>query len=171
MKVGGWHGAQPWGLVGVDFHTENFQNFERAESRGLPSAVADQVIVTLWNDPAMLEAQFRKHGRRVVEEAFCSEGIRTRCTGGGNDALPGSSMAAVHFPYAEDTVCDSPEHTRNPALCDVELSDTVLQPALLLENVFVMHGLGSVSAAHTEEDIAWLGEACRKAARRIAPFL
>jgi glutamate-1-semialdehyde 2,1-aminomutase len=311
MKVGGgWHGAQPWGLVGVDFHAENSHNFEHAESRGLPSAVADQVIVTRFNDPAMLEAQFRKHGRRVaclifepfmgaggclpagreflaaareitrkhgallifdevisgfrfcagstsrifgvqpdlatfakvmgggmpvaavagradvmelagrgggvkfsggtyschpasmlasrmmmehligaeqeiyprlaslgekarrvVEEAFGSEGIRVRCTGGGNDALPGSSMAAVHFPYSAGTACDSPEQTRNPEICDVELSDTVLQLALLLEDVFVMHGLGSVSAAHTEEDIARLGEACQRAARRIAEFL
>ena len=55
--------------------------------------------------------------------------------------------------------------------CDVELSDTVLQLALLLEDVFVMHGLGSVSAAHTAEDITLLGEACRRAARRILPLL
>lgn len=51
-------------------------------------------------------------------------------------------MAAVHFPYAEDSVCGSSEQTRNPEVCDVELSDTVLQLALLLEAVFVMHGLG-----------------------------
>jgi glutamate-1-semialdehyde 2,1-aminomutase len=116
-------------------------------------------------------AALGEKARRIVEEAFRSEGIRARCTGGGNDALPGSSLAAVHFPFAEDATCDSPEQTRNPAVCDVELSDTVLQLALLLEDVFVMHGLGSVSAAHTEEDIARLGEACRRAASRIAPFL
>jgi glutamate-1-semialdehyde 2,1-aminomutase len=311
MKVGGgWHGAQPWGLVGVDFHAENSHGFEQTESRGLPRAVADQVIVTRFNDTAMLEEQFekhdgrvacfivepfmgsggclpaereflaaaraltRKHGallifdevisgfrfcagsssrlfsiqpdlatfakimgggmpvaavagradvmqlsgrgggvkfsggtyschpasmlasrammehlvaaepriypllaalgekaRRTVEEAFRAEGIHARCTGDGNETLPGSSMAAVHFPYAAETACTSPEQTRNPDVCDVELSDTVLQLALLLEDVFVMHGLGSVSAAHTEEDIARLGDACRKAARRIAPFL
>jgi glutamate-1-semialdehyde 2,1-aminomutase len=311
MKVGGgWHGAQPWGLVGVDYHPENLHSFEQTESRGLPSAVADQVIVTRFNDTAMLAEQFRKHdgrvacfilepfigsggcipasreflaaareltrkhgallifdevisgfrfcagsssrifsiqpdlatfakimgggmpvaavagradvmqlsgrgggvkfsggtyschpasllasrammehlvaeerqvypliarlgetARRKVEEAFRAEGIHARCTGNGNDALPDSSMAAVHFPYEAETACDAPEQTRNPEICDVELSDTVLQLALLLEDVFVMHGLGSVSAAHTEEDIAQLGEACRRAARRIAPFL
>ena len=109
--------------------------------------------------------------RRTVEEAFKREGIHARCTGDGNDALPGSSMAAVHFPYSESSSCASPEQTRNPDVCDVELSDTVLQLALLLEDVFVMHGLGSVSTAHTEEDIALLGEACGKAARRMAPYL
>jgi glutamate-1-semialdehyde aminotransferase len=109
--------------------------------------------------------------RRTVEEAFRVEGIHARCTGDGNDAIPGSSMAAVHFPYVAGTACTTPEQTRNPEVCDVELSDTVLQLALLLEDVFVMHGLGSVSAAHTEEDIARLGDACMRAARRITPFL
>jgi glutamate-1-semialdehyde 2,1-aminomutase len=311
MKVGGgWHGAQPWGLVGVDFHSEDTRVFSHTESRGLPSAVAEQVIVTRFNDAEMLETQFHRHGRRIacfifepfmgsggclpasrefleaarrltgehgallifdevisgfrfcagsttrlfgvqpdlatfakimgggmpvaavagraevmdlagrgggvkfsggtyschpasmlasatmmthlvaaeeeiyprlarlgerarrtVEEAFRLEGIRASCTGDGNDALPGSSMAAVHFPYGEGSSCRSPEQTRNPDVCDVELSDTVLQLALLLEDVFVMHGLGSVSTAHTEDDIARFGDACRKAARRIAAHL
>jgi glutamate-1-semialdehyde 2,1-aminomutase len=311
MKVGGgWHGAQPWGLVGVDFHSEDARTFTHTESTGLPSAVAHEVIVTRFNDAAMLEDQFRRHGKRIacfifepfmgsggclpatkdfleaarrlcrahgvllifdeviagfrfcagstarlfgvqpdlatyakimgggmpvaavagraevmdlagrsggvkfsggtyschpasmlasrtmmahlvaaegevyprlarlgekarrtVEEAFRTEGILAQCTGDGNDALPGSSMAAVHFPYQEGVSCRSPEQTRNPDVCDIELSDTVLQLALLLEDVFVMHGLGSVSAAHTEEDISRLGEACRKAARRIARYL
>jgi glutamate-1-semialdehyde 2,1-aminomutase len=109
--------------------------------------------------------------RRVAEEAFRSEGIHARCTGGGSDALPDSSMGAVHFPYDSAVACATPEETRNPSVCDVELSDRVLQLALLLEDVFVVHGLGSVSAAHTEEDIALLGDACARAARRIAPAL
>jgi glutamate-1-semialdehyde 2,1-aminomutase len=311
MKVaGGWHGAQPWGLVGVDYHEEGAHNFEQAESRGLPGAVAEQVIVTRWNDPRMLEELFdahgarvaclimepfmgsagclpasrafitaareltRKHGavlifdeviagfrfcagsasrligvtpdlatyakimgggmpvaavggradimaqagkgggvkfsggtyschpasmlasremmehlvahereiypriaglgaeaRRTVEEAFRSAGIPVRCTGGGSDALPAGSLSAAHFPYEEGTACDTPEQTRNPSVCDVALSDRVVQLALLLEDVFVMHGLGSVSAAHTEADIARLGEACGRVARRIAPHL
>jgi glutamate-1-semialdehyde 2,1-aminomutase len=311
MKVGGgWHGAQPWGLVGVDYHAENSHNFERTESRGLPSAVADQVIVTNFNDVGMLESQFRRHGgrvacfifepflgsagclpatraflekaraltrehgallifdeviagfrfcagsvcrlfgiqpdlatyakamgggmpvaavagredvmrlagrgggvkfsggtyschpasilasrtmmeylvehestlyprlaamgekaRRTVERAFASESMTARCTGGSSDAIPGGSMSAVHFPYEASTACDSPDQTRNPRVCDVELADTVLQLALLLEDVFVMHGLGAVSAAHTDADLDRLGEACVRAARRVSPFL
>jgi glutamate-1-semialdehyde 2,1-aminomutase len=311
MKVGGgWHGAQPWGLVGVDFHAASAHNFEYTESRGLPAAVAEQVIVTPFNDCGTLDAQFKTHGsdvsclifepfmgssgclpasrefletaraltrkhgallifdeviagfrfcagstsrlfdvqpdlatfakiigggmpvaavagradvmalagrgggvkfsggtyschpasllasrvmmehlvesekelyprlarlgesaRRTVEEAFAAHGIKARCTGGGNDALPGSSMAAVHFPLSDTATCDTPEQTRNPDVCDVELSDTVLQLALLLEDVFVMHGLGSVSDAHTEADIARLGDACERAALRIFPFI
>jgi glutamate-1-semialdehyde 2,1-aminomutase len=311
LKVGGgWHGAQPWGLVGVDFHAEKAHGFEQQESKGLPHGITEQVIVTRFNDVAMLEKLFARHGKRIacfmfepfmgsggclpatreflaaareltvrhgallifdevisgfrfcagslsrlfgvqpdlatfakimgggmpvaavagradvmalagrgggvkfsggtyschpasmlasftmmehlvaaereiypalaargekarrtVEQAFLSEGIVARCTGDGNDAVLGSSLAAVHFPYAQGTACDSPEQTRNPEVCDVELSDTVLQLALLLEDVFVMHGLGSICRAHTDEDVARLGDACRRAARRIAPFL
>jgi hypothetical protein len=84
--------------------------------------------------------------RRAIEVAFRSEGIFTRCTGDGNDAVPGSSMGAVNFPRNEATECCSPEQIRNPELCDVELSDTVMQLALLLEDVHVVHGFGSISA-------------------------
>jgi glutamate-1-semialdehyde 2,1-aminomutase len=311
MKVGGgWHGAQPWGLVGVDFHAENAHSFEQQESKGLPHAVAEQVIVTRFNDTEMLEKLFARHGSRIacfifepflgsggflpatkeflqaareltrkngallifdevisgfrfcagsitrlfgvqpdlatyakimgggmpvaavagrmdvmklagrgggvkfsggtyschpasmlasytmmehlvaqeavvyprltelaakarqaVEQAFAEKGITVRCTGRQSNAIPSSSMSAVHFPYDPATPCDSPEQTRNPDVCDVELSDIVLQLALLLEDVFVMHGLGAVSMAHTEEDIASLGEACGRAAERIAPLL
>jgi glutamate-1-semialdehyde 2,1-aminomutase len=311
MKVGGgWHGAQPWGLVGVDFHGENGDSFEHAESRGLPGGVAEQVIVTRFNDVEMLSRQFASHGdriacfifepfmgsggclpvsrefvqaareltqkhdallvfdeviagfrfcagstaglfgvqpdlatyakvmgggmpvaavagradlmalagrgggvkfsggtyschpasmlasvtmmehliaheaeiyprigllgdraRRTIEQAFAAKGIDARCTGDPAGAFPASSLAAVHFPYERSTVCATPEQTRNPAVCDVELSDTVLQLAMLLEDVFVMHGLGSVGAAHTEADIARLGDACSAVAQRIAPRL
>ncbi len=307
MKVGGgWHGAQPWGLVGVDYHAESAHSFEQVESKGLPHGVAEQVIVTKFNDVEMLQRLFDRHGKRIacfifepflgsggflpatreflsaareltrrhgallvfdevisgfrfcagsisrlfgiqpdlftfakvmgggmpvaavagreevmrlagrgggvkfsggtyschpasllasvtmmehlvgvegelyprisalaekartaVETAFADEGLVARCTGRGSNAIPSSSLGAVQFPYDPATACDSPEQTRNPDVCDVELADAVLQLALLLEDVFVMHGLGAISAAHTEEDVARLAEACRRAAKRI----
>jgi glutamate-1-semialdehyde 2,1-aminomutase len=307
MKVGGgWHGAQPWGLVGVDYHAESAHSFEEPESKGLPRGVAEQVIVTRFNDVGMLEQLFAKHGSRIacfifepflgsggflpatreflqaareltrrhgallvfdevisgfrfcagsisrlfgvqpdlftfakvmgggmpaaavagseevmklagrgggvkfsggtyschpasmlaslammehlvaveselyprlaalaekarvaVEQAFAGEGLMARCTGRGSNAIPASSLTAVQFPYDPAVACDSPDQTRNPDVCDVELADTVLQLALLLEDVFVMHGLGAVSAEHTEADVGRLAEACRRAAKRI----
>ena len=115
--------------------------------------------------------ELAEKARQAVEQAFAAEGITARCTGRSSNAIPASSMAAVHFPHDPATPCDSPEQTRNPDVCDVELSETVLQRALLLEDVFVMHGLGAVSTAHTEEDVERLGEASRRAARRIAPLI
>lgn len=109
--------------------------------------------------------------RRMMETAFAQEGIYARCTGYGNDALPGSSMAMLHFPYQDGCQLDSPNDVRNPAVCDVTLSDKALQLALLLENVHVVHGLGALSTTHTEKDIALLGEACRRVARRFKAHL
>jgi glutamate-1-semialdehyde aminotransferase len=102
-----------------------------------------------------------------VEAAFTSEGMTARCTGDPNSVIPGSSVGAVLFPYKKDAVFRSPEETKNPEYSDVEMSEKVLRLALLLEDVHVMHGLGSVSTAHTESDIARLGDACVGAARRI----
>jgi glutamate-1-semialdehyde 2,1-aminomutase len=109
--------------------------------------------------------------RRTMEAAFAQEGIYARCTGYGNEVLPGSSLAMLHFPYKDSCRLDSPDDVRNPAVCDVTLGDKVLQLALLLENVHVVHGLGALSTAHTEDDVARLGEACRRAARRFKAHL
>jgi len=108
---------------------------------------------------------------RVVEQAFADEGIYARCTGYGNDALPDSSLNMLLFPYEAGCQPCSPGETHNPAVCDIELGETVLQLALLLEDVHVVHGLGSVTEAHTAADVERLGEAYRSAARRIKPYL
>jgi glutamate-1-semialdehyde 2,1-aminomutase len=290
----------------VDFHTENGRSFGHAESRGLPGAVEEEVVVTRFNDPQMLEDQFRIHGsriacfilepvigasgflpadaeylraareltarhgavlifdevisgfrfragsvgrfygvipdlfafakvmgggmpvaavagradimslagrnggvrfsggtyschpasllaaktmmewlsanesevypaigamgektRRAVEDAFKEAGVSAVCTGHPNGVIPGSSLGAVMFPRREGIAFKSPDHTRNPEVCDVELSDTVLPLALLVEDVHVVHGLGSVSTAHTDGDIEILKEALGKTAARI----
>lgn len=108
--------------------------------------------------------------RRTVKAAFESEGIHVHCTGQGNEALPPSSLAMVLFPHETGWAFQTPEDVHDPAVCDPILGGEALQLALLLEDVHVVHGLGSVSAAHTEEDIQLLGEACRRAARRFRVF-
>jgi glutamate-1-semialdehyde 2,1-aminomutase len=116
-------------------------------------------------------AELGDKARRTVEKAFAQEGIYARCTGYGNDALPSSSINMLLFPYQEGHELARPEDTRNPAVCDITLSEKVLQLALLLEDVHVVHGLGSVTAAHTEADIEFLGSACRRVARRLKASL
>lgn len=116
-------------------------------------------------------AELGEKTRRTVEAAFTQEGIYARCTGYGNDALPSSSISKLVFPYEEGREPIWPEHTRDPAVCDVTLGEEVLQLALLLEDVHVFHGLGSVTTAHTEADIELLGEACRRVAHRFKAYL
>jgi len=105
--------------------------------------------------------------RHILEDTFAQEGFRARCTGWGNDALPGSSIFMLHFPYKEGHPLDAPDDVFNPAVCDVALNGDVLQLALLLEDVHIMHGHGAVSTAHTDADMAFLEAACRNAARRL----
>jgi glutamate-1-semialdehyde 2,1-aminomutase len=116
-------------------------------------------------------AELGEKARRTVEAAFAHQGIYARCTGYGNQAIPGSSLAMTHFPYKEDCQLTTPDDVSDPDVCDVALRERVLKLALLLENIHVHHGLGAVSSAHTEDDIALLGEACHRVARRIKPYL
>ncbi|MCL7451852.1 MAG: aminotransferase class III-fold pyridoxal phosphate-dependent enzyme [Anaerolineae bacterium] len=78
MKVGGgWHGAQPWALKGVDYHTNSENGFQRIESGGVPLAVVDKVIVSGFNDPERLREHFREHGDRLacfIVEPFLGAG-------------------------------------------------------------------------------------------------
>jgi glutamate-1-semialdehyde 2,1-aminomutase len=116
-------------------------------------------------------AELGEKTRRTVEEAFAAEGIFARCTGYGNQALSGSSLAMTHFPHEEDRQLMTPDDVFDPDVCDVTLRERVLKLGLLVEDVHVHHGLGALSVAHTEDDIAFLGEACRRLARRIKPYL
>jgi glutamate-1-semialdehyde aminotransferase len=109
--------------------------------------------------------------RQTITAAFAAEGIYVHCTGHNDDVLPGSSMFMLHFPYDPNTPLDSPEDWYDPALCDMTLSHKVLELAMLLEDVFMLHSHGAASMAHTEADIAFLSEACRRTAQRIKPYL
>lgn len=109
--------------------------------------------------------------RQAIQKAFAEEGITVYCSGHNPEALPGSSMFMMHFPYQADAHLESPEDWANPTVCDLTLSRKVLELAFLLEGVFLLHSHGAVSMAHTEADIEVLTEACQRVARRIRPYL
>ena len=66
---------------------------------------------------------------------------------------------------------DTPRAVHDPAVCDVALRDQVLGPAMLIEDVHMVHGHGSAATAHSSEDMEFLKEACRRVARRVKPHL
>jgi len=105
--------------------------------------------------------------REIVTGAFAAENIYARFAGDRSRDLPGNSLHMLLFPFQENGELNTPEEVRNPAVCDLLLSEKVLQSGLLLENVFTVHGLGSNTAAHAEADLQFLGEACRQFARRV----
>jgi glutamate-1-semialdehyde 2,1-aminomutase len=310
LKVGGgWHGAQPWGLVGVSYGQYGYQS---VESEGLPGATTEEALVTQFNDCDALEQVFAQYGDRIacfilepvvgasgaipgrldymrlareltakhgallildeviagfrfragsvapfydispdlitlgkivgggmpvaavagraevmiiagieggrrvrfdggtysahpasmlagrimlqhlidhedevypylarlgdqvrsqVESIFREHGIIVRCTGYPNDAIPGSSLATLHFPLRPDIEISSPEIAADPKCCMLEVRERLLKLALLLEDVYAMHGLGALSTAHTEDDLAHLYTACDRVAERLSELV
>jgi glutamate-1-semialdehyde 2,1-aminomutase len=306
LKVGGgWHGAQPWGLIGVTFGKRGYQS---PESEGLPGATYQEALVTRFNDSEALAQVFQEHGDRIacfilepvigaggsipgkpeylglarklthkhgallifdeviagfrfragnagrlygitpdlttlgkiigggmpvaavagraevmtlagreggrrvrfdggtysahpasmlagktmlsylvdheqevygrlaelgkqvrsrLERIFADQGILARCTGYPNQAIVGSSLAALHFPIKPDVEIDSPDIVADPTCCMLEVREQVLKLALLLEDIYTMHGLGALSAAHTEADLEYLYDACERLAQRL----
>ena len=64
LKIGGgWHGAQPWGLVGVGYGEQGYRGYD---SEGLPYATLNEVLVTRFNDCQALEQVFRSHGDQIA---------------------------------------------------------------------------------------------------------
>jgi glutamate-1-semialdehyde aminotransferase len=116
-------------------------------------------------------AELGQQMRVRVEQIFAQQGILARCTGYPNAAVQGSSLALIHFPIRPGIEIDSPDVASDPACCNMEVRELVLKLALLLEDVYAVHGLGSLSAAHTEQGLDKLYAACERAALRIKPFL
>jgi len=116
-------------------------------------------------------ADLGKKMRAAMVSGFADEGILACSTGNSRDLPSGSSLGMVHFPYDPDTVFDTPEKVHDPEFSDVALRTHVLGLALLLEGVHMVHGHGSAATTHTEEDMEFLKEACRKVARRVKPYL
>ena len=106
--------------------------------------------------------------RTSCEAAFAEAGILARCTGAVDELDCGSSIVTVHFPHDESIKLDTPEAVFDPDRCDIELREKVLGLALLVEDVHLILAHGAASTAHTDDDVVFLTEACRKAAARIA---
>lgn len=106
--------------------------------------------------------------RSAVETAFARAGILARCTGAVDELDCGSSLVTLHFPHDETIELTTPEAVFDPAACDVALRQKVLDLALLVEDVHLVLAHGAASTANTDEDVAFLETACRRAAEKIA---
>jgi glutamate-1-semialdehyde 2,1-aminomutase len=109
--------------------------------------------------------------RRGIEKAFAAEGLEARCTGDGNDIVPGSSLFMLHFPRDPKIAYDRPEVIHDPARSDLARREDLLKLALLVSGVNVVHGGGAVSAAHGSREIEATLEAYAAAARLFAKYL
>jgi glutamate-1-semialdehyde 2,1-aminomutase len=108
--------------------------------------------------------------RKGIEGAFSAEGIPARCSGSGNESVPGSSLFMVHFPK-KGTSISSPQDVLDARRTDVVLREDLLKLALLINGVNIIHGGGAVSTAHRKEDLRRTIEAYRETARLFKKFL
>ena len=162
------------GLVGRD--GDGKVKFSGGTHSGHPvSMMAAKVLMEylVENEERIYSAMARQavRTREVVVRAFAEEGILVRFAGDRLDVLEGNSLHMMLFPYEAEAELVRPEEVRNPAVCDIELSEKVTKLAFLLEDVFTVHGLGCTTYAHGDEEIRFLSEACRKVAQRIQPYL
>jgi glutamate-1-semialdehyde 2,1-aminomutase len=77
VKIGGgWHGAQPWALKGVDYDLPS-HNFQHVDSDGISRALAENTKVIPFNDSARLEEVFKRKGDSIacfIVEPFIGAG-------------------------------------------------------------------------------------------------
>jgi len=65
LKVGGgWHGASPYLLKGIKYHSG--LGFRAADSAGLPSAFLSQILLTRFNDGQQLEDILKRFGKKIA---------------------------------------------------------------------------------------------------------
>lgn len=128
----------------------------------LSMIVGYRVVEYLKKNQEQIYPAIGKKGIRLrsgMAEALDQAGIPARSTGMG-------SLCGLYFPK------DPAFHARNPgeiqSLTDVELLDQEFRIRMMNHGVFVMHGGGAVSTAHTDEDIERVIEATREVASEIA---
>ncbi len=127
----------------------------------LSLAAAQATLDALEAEGEALYRELDARGQRVrqaVEDAFERAGRPAVCTGRG-------SLFMTHLLRGDDRTLDSPgdiatkTHTR--------AKDRELRLALLNRGVFSVHGGGALSAAHGDDDEAFLANAFERAARDL----
>ena len=106
-------------------------------------------------------------GERVrgeIENIFKTHGFSVKCTGDGSPMAKNSSVVGVHFLHDPNSRIESPEQVWNPDVCDIEMREKIFKLAMIQEGFNVFHGYGSISGAHTEDEI----QASLDAVERIA---
>jgi glutamate-1-semialdehyde 2,1-aminomutase len=97
--------------------------------------------------------------RKGVQEAFHHEGLNAIVTGIG-------SLFQTHFPFQKGGILDSPHAIQQ--LTDTEKREVEFRIRMLTKGVFVMHGGGGLSIAHSDRDIEKIVEATKEVAKEMA---
>lgn len=96
--------------------------------------------------------------RKGIQEALHREGLDSIVTGIG-------SLFQTNFPIREGVILDSPHSIHQ--FTDTEKREVEFRIRMLNKGVHVMHGGGSLSMAHSDEDIKKIIEATREVAQEM----
>ena len=104
-----------------------------------------------------MEAKGEK-ARRGVQEVFDQEGLNAVVTGVG-------SLFQTHFPSQKEVILNSPHSIH--FFTDIEKREIEFRIRMLSKGIHVMHGGGSLTLAHSDEDIKKIIKAARAVAKEM----
>ncbi len=96
--------------------------------------------------------------REGIQNAFDSEGVEAEVTGTG-------SLFQTHFPFERGKRLDSPHSIHQ--WTDIEKREIEFRLRMLTKGVHVMHGGGSISLTHTDDDIERIIKASKEVAKEM----
>jgi glutamate-1-semialdehyde 2,1-aminomutase len=106
----------------------------------------------------ILESKGKKV-RKGMQEAFHREGVNAVVTGIG-------SLFQTHFPFQKGESLNSPHSIHR--FTDIEKREIEFRVRMLSKGIHVMHGGGSLTLAHSDEDIWKIIKATREVAKEMA---
>lgn len=109
--------------------------------------------------------------RKNIEEIFTRYGFNVKCTGGNESIARNSSVIGVQFLKKELDRLTSPEEIWNPDINDFELREKIFKLAMLKEGFNTFHGYGTISYAHTDQEIQNSLDAVERIAKHWQRYL
>jgi glutamate-1-semialdehyde 2,1-aminomutase len=105
--------------------------------------------------------------RLALQNAFIKTGVEVRFSGDRTGFMPDCSLLLPIFNPKKGQDFDTPEAVADPKLNDVELRENIFQLAMLVENCYVIHGLGCATLAHEQPEIDYFSAAAQRVAERL----
>ncbi len=102
--------------------------------------------------------------RAALRSAFEKVGERIVFAGEKTGMFPASSLHLPIFSPKKGTDFDKPDELFDPRFSDVEWREVLFQQAMMLHDVYPIHGLGCTTAAHDDAAIRHFSEACEAVA-------
>jgi len=96
--------------------------------------------------------------REGIKKAFDSEGVDVVVTGTG-------SLFQTHFPFEKGKTFDSPQSINK--WTDIEKREIEFRLRMLAKGVHIMHGGGSLSITHSDEDLEKIINATNEVAKEM----